>query len=254
MDYALSLIEDILIKKKIPPTRNIFSKIIKSLGRNALTPFMKQILNIVNQVYKNRKNNNLFQNDYLNGLYTLSSKEGLNSNIGISNSDIKKHVRSKSDEKLESELNKKNMKKKYKEIESYLRKIIFLTSDICPNCFINRLTTKKISPEEILAGFYYNFEYNNIQKINENNYTLCINCMARFQPKIYYFEKNQTNNIPKEVNILSPMNLTKAIDNIFSEKGEIFFYQGNNELINNIYLIYHYVSYMSKMIWINLKK
>ena len=236
MDYALSLIEDILIKKKIPPTRNLFSKIIKSLGRNALTPFMKQILNIVNQVYKNRKNNNLFQNDYLNGLYTLSSKEGLNSNIGISNSDIKKHVKSKSDEKLESELNKKNMKKKYKEIETYLRKIIFLTSDICPNCFINRLTTKKITPEEILAGFYYNFEYNNIQKINENNYTLCINCMARFQPKIYYFEKNQTNNIPKEVNILSPMNLTKAIDNIFSEKGEIFFYQGNNEFINNIYL------------------
>ena len=32
------------------------------------------------------------------------------------------------------------------------------------------------------------------------------------------------------------MNLTKAIDNIFSEKGEIFFYQGNNEFINNIYL------------------
>ena len=60
--------------------------------------------------------------------------------------------------------------------------------------------------------------------------------MARFQPKIYYFEKNQTNIIPKEINIISPMNLIKAIDSVFSEKGEIFFYQGNIEDINNIYL------------------
>ena len=235
MDYALSLIEDIMIKKKIPPTRNIFSKIIKSLGRNVLTPFMKQILKIVNQVYKNKGNNSLFQNDYLNGLYVLSSKEGFNLNLNISNPVIKKHVRSKSD--IMFDMNNKNMKKNYKEIESYLKKIIFLTSDICPNCYINMQITKKITPEEILAGFYYNFEYNdNIQNENENNNTLCINCLSRFQPKIYYLEKNQNNNIPKEINILSPMNLIKAIDKIFSEKGEISFYKGNIDIDKDIYL------------------
>ena len=236
MDYTLSLIEDIIIKKKIPPTRNTFSKIIKSLGRNALTPFMKQILKLVNQVYKNNKNNSLFQNDYLNGLYILSSKEKFNSNLSIGSNSIKKHSRSKSDLMFDTELNNKNMKKKYKEIESYLKKIIFLTSDLCPNCFINRQVTKKISPEEILAGFYLNYEYNNIQKYNENNYTLCINCMTRFQPKIYYLEKNQKDIMPKEIKILSPMNLIKSIDNIFCEKGEMYFYSVKNDIINNIYL------------------
>ena len=235
MDYALSLIEDIIIKKKIPPTRNIFSKIIKSLGRNVLTPFMKQILKVVNQVYKN-KGNNLFQNDYLNGMYTLSSIDGFNTNINIENSIINRHVRSKSNIMFESDLNNKNMKKKYKEIESYLKNIIFLTSDICPNCFVNRQMTKKVTPEEILTGFYFNYEYNDTENYNEDNYTLCINCFNRFKPKIYYLEKNQNNLIPKEINILSPMNLIKSIDNIFSEKGEKHFYSINDNINNNIYL------------------
>ena len=234
MNYALSLIEDVVITKKIPPTRNIFSKIIKSLGRNVLTPFMKQILKIVNKVYKN-KGNNLFQNDYLNGMYTLSSIEGFNSNISIENPMIKGHIRSKSNIMSESDLNNKNMKKKYKEIESYLRNIIFLTSDICPNCFINRQMTKKVTPEEMLAGFYYNYEYNDTPDYNKGNYSLCINCLTKFNPKIYYLEKNENNLIPKEINILSPMNLVKSIDDIFSEKGEKYFYSINND-INNIYL------------------
>ena len=75
-----------------------------------------------------------------------------------------------------------------------------------------------------------------MQNNNDNNYTLCPNCFSRFQPKIYYLEKNQNNIIPKEINILSPMNLIKAIDNIFSEKGEISFYKGNIDIDKNIYL------------------
>jgi hypothetical protein len=108
-----------------------------------------------------------------------------------------------------------------------------LAYDICPNCFLNRQVTKKISLEEILAGFYYNYEYNNIK---DNNYILCVNCFTRFQPKIYYLERNQNNNIPKEINVLSPMNLIKEIDNIFSKKGEISFYNETNEINDNIYL------------------
>ena len=235
MDYALSLIEDIIIKKKIPPTRNIFSKIIKSLGRNILTPFMTQILKIVNQVYKNNGNNSLFQNDYLNGLYAISSKEGFNSILSINNPGIK-HVRAKSDVMLSPGMYKKKISNCNKEIESYIRKIIFLTSDICPNCFLNRQVTKKISPEEFLSGFYYNFEFNNMQDYKESNYILCINCQTRFQPKIYYLERNQNNVKPKEINILSPMNLYKEIDKIFSEKGENIFYNGINDIDNNIYL------------------
>ena len=222
MDYALSLIENIIITKKIPPTRNIFSKIIKSLGRNALTPFMKQLLIIVNQAYKNKGNNGLFQNDYLNGLYALSLKEGVNTNHSIANPIIKKHIRSRSDIIFSNDL---NLKKNYKEIESYLKKIVFLTSSLCSNCFINNQVTKKISPEEILAGIIYNFDCNNTQ--NTSN-SLCVNCLSIFQPKIYYFCRNQNNIIPNEINILSPMNLINEIDKIFGEKGENYFYDINN--------------------------
>ena len=157
---------------------------------------MTQILKIVNQVYKNNGNNSLFQNDYLNGLYAISSKEGFNSILSINNPGIK-HVRAKSDVMLSPGMYKKKISNCNKEIESYIRKIIFLTSDICPNCFLNRQVTKKISPEEFLSGFYYNFEFNNMQDYKESNYILCINCQTRFQPKIYYLERNQNNVKPK---------------------------------------------------------
>ena len=236
MDYALSLIENIIIKKGIPPTRNIFSKIIKSLGRNVLTPFMKQLLIIVYQAYKNKGSKGIFQNDFLNGLYALSLKEGENRNHNIANPLIKKHIRSRSEIMLSPDLDNKSLKKNYREIESYLKKLIFLTSSLCPNCFINSQIVKKISPEEILAGICYNYEYNNLQTNNcDKNNSLCINCLARFQPKIYYFGKNDNNINPKEINILSPMNLIEEIDKIFKEKGEKFFYNINN-IDNNIYL------------------
>ena len=184
MDYALSLIENIVINKKIPPTRNIFSKIIKSLGRNILTPFMKQILKIVSQVYKNQRNNCLFQNEYLDGIYALSSKDSLNSGLSFRNSYIKKHAKTRSELTFPEESDNKKLKKNYREIESYLKKIIFLTSDLCPNCYTYRQITKKINMEEILTGFYFNFEYNNNQNEGNNNYTMCSNCFKMFQPKI----------------------------------------------------------------------
>ena len=236
MDYALSLIENMILTKKIPPTRNLFSKVIKSLGRNSLTPFMKQILKIVSQVYKKNGNNCLFQNDYLNGIYALSSNDSLHSGLSLSKSPVKKHFKSKSDLVFSNEFNNKKLKKNYREIESNLKKIIFLNSDLCPNCFKNRQITKKIYPEEILAGFYFNYEYNKNQNIGNNNYTLCNNCFTRFQPKIYYLKKNQNNLIPNEINILSPINLIKEIDKIFSEKGEKSFYEGNNFINDNVYL------------------
>ena len=238
MDYALSLIENIVINKKIPPTRNIFSKIIKSLGRNILTPFMKQILKIVSQVYKNQKNNCLFQNEYLDGIYALSSKDSLNSGLSFRNSYIKKHARARSELTFPEELDNKKLKKNYREIESYLKKIIFLTSDLCPNCYTNRQITKKVKMEEILTGFYFNFEYNNNQNEGNNNYTMCSNCFKMFQPKIYYILSNKNSLKPNEINLLSPMNLIKEIDRIFNEKGESTFYKGinNSDIENNIYL------------------
>ena len=228
MDYALSLIENIVINKKIPPTRNIFSKIIKSLGRNVLTPFMKQILKIVSQVYKNQRNNCLFQNEYLDGIYALSSKDSINSGLSFRNSYIKKHSRARSELTFPEELDNKKLKKNYREIESYLKKIIFLTSDLCPNCYTNRQITKKINMEEILTGFYFNFEYNNNQNEGNNNYTLCSNCFTMFQPKIYYILNNKNSLKPNEINLLSPINLIKEIDRIFNEKGESIFYKGIN--------------------------
>ena len=59
-----------------------------------------------------------------------------------------------------------------------------------------------------------------------------------FQPKIYYILSNQNSLKPNKINLLSPINLIKEIDRIFSEKGESIFYKGinNNDIEINIYL------------------
>ena len=80
MDYALFLVEYLNNNLKVTPSRTLFSKIIKACARNALNPFVKQILILVKNINKDKSRfNSLFHNEYLNGLYFLTE----NVNTGI---------------------------------------------------------------------------------------------------------------------------------------------------------------------------
>ena len=211
MDYALSLIEYLSDTLKIIPTRNLFSKIIKSCTRNSLNPFIKQLLIMVKNLNKGQSRfNTLFHNDYLNGLYFLTQNVGqtclgasLNNSLLLINT-----LRS-------SVINE--MKKIINNIESKLNTIIFMTYNLCQNCLMTKLTTKAITFDEILAGF--------IKKKNDDNTSVCSNCFTVFEPKIYYLEENQENLNLKEINLYSPIQLKDKIDEIIKEKGELFFYK-----------------------------
>ena len=214
MDYALSLIEYLSNTLKIMPTRNLFSKIIKSCARNSLNPFIKQMLKMVKDLNKGHsKFNTLFQNDYLNGLYFLTENIGQNSiGASITNSNFLVNTIRTS---IITE-----MKKTDYNIESELNKIIFMTYNICDNCLMSKSISKLLYYDEILSGF--------IMRKGDDNTSICSNCLARFEPKIYFLEKNQDNLNLKEVKLYSPMELTKKIDDIINQKGEIYFYKEKN--------------------------
>ena len=212
MDYALSLIEFLSERLKIPPTRSLFSKIIKSCGRNCLNPFIKQMLIMVKNINKGKgKYSALFHNDYLNGLYFLIQNVSHNSiSASLTNSGLLMNT-------LRSTIINKMRESNYS-IDSQLNNIIFISYNICENCLMTKSTIKKITFDEILSGF--------IMKNNENaNTSICSNCLNRFEPKIYYLEQMQKDLNLKEVKFYSPMELTKKIDEIMQNNGEIYFYQ-----------------------------
>ena len=213
MDYALFLVEYLNDYLKISPSRNLFSKIIKSCARNALNPFVKQLLNIVKNVNKSKSRfNSLFHNEYLNGLYFLT--ENVNTEIirdSITNSTMFKNT-------MRSSV-VREMKKTDNNIENRLKNIIFMTYNLCENCLNKMGVVKCVSFDEILAGF--------VMKNKDEINSICSNCLNFFEPKIYYIERNQENLDLKEIKFLSPMKLVELIDNIIKEKGEISFYREN---------------------------
>ena len=226
MDYALFLVEYLNDNLKITPSRNLFSKIIKACARSALNPFVKQLLNIVKRVNKSKSIfKSLFHNEYLNGLYFLT--ENVSSGIirdSITNSSMFKNT-------LRASVIGA-MRKTDNDIEKKLKKIIFLSYNICENCLMKMSVTKLLFFDEILAGF--------IMKKAEETKSVCSNCLNYFEPKIYYLESDQENLDLKEIPFLSPMQLVEKIDNEIKEKGEISFYKDNdwNEIYWNIILYF----------------
>ena len=222
MDYALRLLEYLTQTLKIYPTRNLFSKIIKSCTRNNLNSYLKQILIMVKNTNKGQSRfNAFFHNDYLNGLYFLSENVGHNSlGASIANSRFLLNT-------LKSTVITE-MKKTNTNIVSKINKIIFMTYNLCENCLMTKGITKSITLDEILSGF--------IMRKTDDNTSVCSNCLIRFVPKIYFLDKNQENLNLKEINFYSPMELTKKIDEIIKQKGEIFFYKENewNDVYWNI--------------------
>ena len=230
MDYALFLVEYLNNTLKISPTRNLFSKLIKACARSALNPFVKQLLLLVKNVNKNKSRfNSLFHNEYLNGLYFLTENVNINNNEvirgSLTNSTMFKNTM------RASVLNE--MKKTDNNIQYKLKKIIFLTYNLCENCLKKLQQEKLIFFYEILSGFISQ-KSNDINNNNINS--ICSNCLNYFEPKIFYIENDQENLDLNEMKFLSPMNLVAKIDNIIKEKGEIFFYKENEweEIFFNI--------------------
>ena len=221
MDYALRLLEHLIDNLKICPTRNLFSKIIKSCTRPALNPFIKQILIMVKNSNKGKsKYNSIFHNDYLNGLYFLTENVG-QSLLGVSLNNSNLLINTMRNSVINE------MKKTDANIDLELNKIIFMTYNICQNCLKSKKVTN-ISFDEILSGF--------ILRKNEENYSICPNCLCIFEPKIFYLDKEQDDLNLKEINLYNPMLLLKKIDEIIKNYGELFFYKENDwsELYWNI--------------------
>ena len=120
------------------------------------------------------------------------------------------------------------MKKTDNSVQNKLKKIIFLTYNLCENCLKKTKETIGIYFDEILAGF--------ILKNNQEIKSVCSNCLNYFVPKIYFLEEDQDDLNLKELNFLSPMNLIEKIDTIIKSRGEISFYKENewSEIYFNI--------------------
>ena len=210
MDYALFLLEDLIDNKKIIPTKNLFCKLFKSCGRNELSVFVKKILLLVNKIYKNSKYSNIFHNSYLSGLYSLTENMGPNSTITLPSNNSYLNVTSIRINILNEIYSDDNDTKTI--IENYL----FIGSKICPNCIINKKKLYKINVEYILAGF-------NLEK--NKSYIICPECLAKIEPYLYYFKKNEFNLRPNRFKLLSPHKLIHDIDIIINQYGEISFYK-----------------------------
>ena len=202
MDYALFLLEDLIKEKKIKPTRNLFSKLFKSCGRNDLSSYLKQVLVLANHVYS-KSGSTLFQNEYLNGLYALIGNTNNASFLSLTNS-IFNEISTKQSILDDITHNSDN------NLDDY----IFLTEKYCPFC-TNTNKIKFISIEEILAGFD--------KKINILD-TICPNCLTSITPEIYYLNKNDKKLDIKNFNLLTPYKIINEIDNINHNFGEYYFY------------------------------
>ena len=225
MDYALFLLEDLIKKKSISPTRNLFAKMFKVCGRNQLSNYVKKILFLANKVYKNsRSNNNLFHNVYLNGLYSLTENIGSNNVLTMSlGSSIMNETLVK--QAITEEISSNDI-----DIESLYNDIIFLTAKFCPYCTKDINKIQFISIEEILAGF---------SRDSSKNHTICPNCLAKVDPTFYYVDKKIGTSKINEFKLMSVMRLKEEIDEICRQFGEIYFYQNfliNANKFSNIYI------------------
>lgn len=220
MDYAIFLLEDLINSKKIVPTRNMFSKVFKSCGRNELSSYIRQVLFLANKVYK-KSGNILFQNSYLNGLYFLTENINVyhNSfNISINNTTYNNATANK--QKILENLTNIEL---YTFFESY----IFFTKSYCPYCSKNVDKIKFISIEEFLAG---------LSRENDKSYSFCPNCSNIISNDIYYLNKDQKELKIQKFSLYSPSKLISQIDEIIEALGEYCFYINfnpeNNKMMN----------------------
>ena len=207
MDFAIYLLEDLIQRKKITPTRNLFSKMFKACGRNELSSYLKKILTSANTLYK-KSGTSIFQNAYLNGLYTLVDSGSSVVNFSVSYT-------------VYNDINaKRNFLDEINNIDyySYFDDFLFLTEKYCPYCTKNVEKIKFITMEELLAGFN--------QNINKFE-SICPNCLTVINSNIYYLSKNDKKISIQQFQLLKPNRLLNEVDEIMKDNGEYFFYLKN---------------------------
>ena len=229
MDFAVFLLEDLINKKKIIPTRNLFSKMFKACGRNELSSYLKNVLSLANKLYK-KSGTSIFQNAYLNGLYTLvdsGSSNGFNLSVSlIQNTDIN--------------ISRINFLDDIQNIDyySYFDNIIFLTEKYCPYCTKNIEKIKFMNMEELLAGF---------NQINKNFDSICPNCLTSISSNIYYLNKNEKEISIHQFILLKPNILMNEIDEMIKGYGEYFFYLENLSDNEKVVLLYMNIIFYFKL-------
>ena len=222
MEYAIHLLEDLIYRKKIVPTRNLFSKLFKACGRNELSSFTKKVLVLANNVYK-KSGSALFQNEYLNGLYALTGNVNINNTVTMSFTNSVFAEISTKQSILEDITYNNNTN------FEYFDDFIFLTENYCPYCTKNLSKIKFISIEEILAGFN--------KKINKLN-SICPHCLTVIDPTIYYLKKKDKKIDIKKFNLLTPFKIINEIDEINKSFGEYYFYlskKSDNYKMDNLF-------------------
>jgi hypothetical protein len=195
----------------------------KACGKNGLSSYVKEVLNLANKVYK--KSGTLFQNSYLNGLYALTESIGSNNALTISYSNSI----------LNCTITKQNI---IEEISShnidyypFFDNYIFLTEKYCPYCSKNVQKMKFISIEEVLAGF--NKDINKLDSI-------CPHCLTVISSDLYYLKKENKKLEIKKFKLLTPFKLIKIIDEINKTYDEHYFY--TKKILENQKIIDSYIS------------
>ena len=228
MDFAIFLLEDLIQKKKIIPTRNLFSKMFKACGRNELSSYLKQILTLANKLYK-KSGTSIFQNAYLNGLYTLVDSGSSNEiNFSVSYT-------------LYNDINtKRNFLDEINNIDyySFFDNILFLTEKYCPYCSKNEEKIKFINIEELLAGFN--------QNINKYD-SICPNCLTVVSSSVYYLNKKVKEIHIEQFQLLKPNRLMNEIDEMIKTYGEYFFYLKNFSGNKKVSLLYINIIFYFKL-------
>ena len=211
MNYAVNLLENLIVQKKIIPTKNLFSKMFKACGRNELSSFTKHVLELANKVYS-KSGTNLFQNAYLNGLYTLTGNLNINSSITMNFNNSTFNSISNKQSIYEDILSNNNTN------FSYFDNFIFLTENYCPYCTKNIEKIKFISIEELLAGFN-----KDIDKLD----SICPHCINVISSDVYYINKSKKEVEIQKFKLFKPFKLINEIEEINKTNGEYYFYLTN---------------------------
>ncbi len=207
MEYAIVIIEDLIVKKKITPSKNLLTKLVKSCARTALSHFVKSLLELVNSISKKPNSNALFYNAFMNGIYSMT--EDINNN-NFSNLNNSTFNMSTLNQFLISETRDGRI------VEELISKTIFLPYEYCPYCLKFKKTPKRIKIEEILAGF----------SRGKSDYgSICPSCLNKIFPKLYFVKEDQDNLESDTATFLSPLVLVKEVDNLIKNHKEFYFYQ-----------------------------
>lgn len=225
IDHAIFILNE-LFKKKITPSRSLYTKLIRACARSSLSSKVNLIFSTMPQNY--RQNNPLYYNAFMNGLYDgdIKMDETSSTSNSFSNNGSSSNLnRDNSKQKLMPRLSFLNLRSSIfmnndhitnsNNVQELLESSIFLNYEYCPNCYKSK-KLKKMSIEEVLGGF---------KREKNTYYSVCGVCLSKIYPKIYILYDNQTSlDHLDTVPLLSPMVLLKEVDTLIKNNGEKYFF------------------------------